>query len=365
MAFAIKCNELYLVLFGNLVTSTKYLTPTVMENNLPPNIILSQMIFGCVVSKAINVAAKLNIADLLDAEGPMNCSELAKKIGVHEESLSRLMRALASIGIFSIDQNAKYSLTPLADCLKANSPVSVKSMAISVGGAFYKAYDELLFSVQTGDGGFKKALGKPVFEYLTDNPEEGKIFDQMMTDIHGGETAPMVDTYDFSVFNTIVDIGGGNGDLISAVLKKNPKVKGILFDLPEVVGRSQSNISARGLDERCKLESGSFFESVSTGGDAYIMRHILHDWSDDDAVTILNNCRKAMNPGAKILVVEAVIQDGNEPSPFKLLDLSMLLIGGKERTNKQFEVIFSRAGLKLNRIVSFQHDLSVVEGMAL
>jgi len=335
-----------------------------MENNLPPNIIMAQMIFGCVVSKSIHVAAKLNIADLITTDGPMNCSELAEKTGAHEESLSRLMRALASIGIFSIDTNGKYSLTPLADCLKADSPVSVKSMAISVGGVFYKAYDELLFSVQTGDDGFKKALGKPVFEYLIDNAEEGKIFDRMMTDIHGGETAPMVDTYDFSVFNTIVDIGGGNGDLISAVLKKNPKVKGILFDLPEVTSRSQSNITARGLSERCKLDSGNFFESVSKGGDAYIMRHILHDWSDADAVTILNNCRKAMNPGAKILVVEAVIQDGNEPSPFKLLDLTMLLIGGKERTSKQFESLFSQAGLKLNRIVPFQHDLSVVEGVA-
>ena len=335
-----------------------------MENNLPANIIVSQMIFGCVVTKAIHVAAKLNIADLLAAEGPMNCSGLAKKSGAHEESLSRLMRALASIGIFSVDQNEKYSLTPLAECLKADSPVSVKSMAISVGGVFYKAYDELLFSVQTGSGGFKKAYGIPVFEYLTNSPEEGKVFDRMMTDIHGGETEPMVNTYDFSVFNTIVDIGGGNGDLISAVLNKNPGVKGILFDLPEVISRASSNITAKGLSTRCKLESGSFFESVSVGGDAYIMRHILHDWSDADAVTILSNCRKSMNPGGKVLIVEAVIQDGNEPSPFKLLDLSMLMVGGKERTNKQFEYILSQAGLKLNRIVPFQHDLSVIEGVA-
>ncbi len=185
----------------------------------------------------------------------------------------------------------------------------------------------------------------------------------MMTDIHGGETEPMVAGYDFSEFKTIVDIGGGNGDLISAVLNKNPKAKGILFDLPEVIKRSHDNIAARGLTERCKLDSGSFFESVSKGGDAYIMRHIIHDWSDADAITILSNCRKAMNPGGKVLVVEAVIQDGNEPSPFKLLDLSMLLVGGKERTNKQFEYIFTQAGLKLNRIVPFQHDLSVVEGV--
>jgi len=336
-----------------------------MENNLPPHIVVSQMIFGSVITKAIHVAAKLNIADLLAEHGPMNCSDLALKSGAHEESLSRLLRALATVGVFNIDENGKYALTPLAECLTADSPVSVKSMALVAGGVFYKAYDELLFSVKTGDGGFKKALGVPVFEYLTNNAEDGKIFDRMMTDIHGGETEPMIDGYDFSTFNTIVDIGGGNGDLISAVLNKNSQVKGILFDLPEVIKRSQNSIAARGLTERCKLESGSFFESVSKGGDAYILRHIIHDWSDADSITILSNCRKSMNPGGKVLVVEAVIQDGNEPSRFKLLDLTMLLIGGKERTKKQFEHIFSQAGLKLNRIIPFQQDLSVVEGVAL
>ena len=175
----------------------------------------------------------------------------------------------------------------------------------------------------------------------------------------------MVNTYDFSVYNTIVDVGGGNGELISAVLNKNTGVKGILFDLPEVISRSGDSISARGLKDRCQLKTGNFFESVAKGGDAYIMRHILHDWSDADAITILSNCKKAMNPGGKILVVEAVIQKGNEPSPFKWLDLTMLMIGGKERTAKQFEQIFSKAELKVNRIVPFQHDLSVVEGEAL
>jgi len=335
-----------------------------MENNLPPRIVMNQMLFGFVVTKAIHVAANLGIADLLAANGSMNCAALADKSGSDEESLYRLLRALSSIGIFSIDENGKFSLTPLAECLKEDSQDSVKAMALSVGNVFYKAYDELLFSVKTGNNGFKKALGIPVFEYLTNNAEEGKIFDRMMTDIHGGETEPMVNTYDFSVFNTIVDIGGGNGEVISGVLNKNAAVKGILFDLPEVIDRARNNISAAGLSNRCELATGDFFESVAPGGDAYIMRHILHDWSDTDAITILSHCRKAMNPGGKVLVVEAVIQEGNEPSPFKLLDLTMLLIGGKERTKSQFENIFSKAGLKLNRIVPFQNDLSVVEGVA-
>ena len=335
-----------------------------MENSLPPKVVLNQILFGFVLTKAIYVAAKLNFADIIGARGPMTSAELAKQSGADDESVSRLLRGLASAGIFSIDDNGKYSMTPLAESLKDDNPESIKAMALVLGDTFYKAYDELLFSVKTGENGFKKALGVPVFQYLTDNAETGKHFDRMMTDIHGGETQPMMETYDFSAFKTVVDIGGGNGEVISAILNKHAAVKGILFDLPEVIDRARNNVSASGLTDRCQLVSGNFFDSVVKGGDAYIMRHILHDWSDNDAITILTNCRKSMNAGGKVLVVEAVIQEGNEPSPFKLLDLTMLLIGGKERTKSQFENIFSKAGLKLNRIVPFQHDLSVVEGVA-
>lgn len=335
-----------------------------MENNMPPKLIITQMIFGYVTAKAIHVAAKLNIADLLAAHGPMNCSELASKSSAHEESLYRLLRALASAGIFVEDQNGIFSLTPLAECLKEDSPESVKAMAQSAGNVLYKAYNEFLYSIQTGDGGFKKAHGVPIFEYLANNPEEGKIFDRMMTDIHGDETEPMVNNYDFSVFNTVVDVGGGNGEVISAVLNKNPGVKGILLDVPDVINRSRENIAAWGLSDRCQLDTGNFFESVSKGGDAYILRHITHDWCDEEAVTILNNCRISMNPGGKVLVVEAVIPEGNDPNPFKWLDLTMLMIGGKERTKNQFENVFSQAGLKLTRVVPVTPDLSVVEGTA-
>ena len=334
-----------------------------MENNLPPRVMMTQMIFGFVISKAIYCVAKLNIADTLNAHGPMHCSALAAKSGAHEESLYRLMRALASIGIFQEDNSGNFSLTPMAQCLRDDSPDSVKALALGVGNVWYKAYSELTYSLQTGKGGFEYAMGMPVFDYLTANPDEGKLFDRMMTDIHGGETAPMIENYDFSAFNTIVDVGGGNGEVITSILKRHKEVKGILFDLPEVINRARQNITSTGLNDRCRLETGDFFESVTKGGDAYIMRHIIHDWSDQDAVAILSNCRKAMNQGGKVLVVEAVIQEGNEPSPFKLLDITMLMVGGKERTRKQFESIFSQAGLKLNRVVPFQNDLSVIEGV--
>ncbi len=335
-----------------------------MDNNLPPKIMITQMIFGFVTAKAIHVAAKLNIADLIAANGPMNCSELAKRSGAHEESIYRLMRALASSGIFKEEVNGDFSLTPMAECLTEDHPDSTKAMSLATGNVFYKAYEELPYAVTTGDPGFQKAIRMPVFEWLGKHREEGRIFDRMMTDIHGGETEPMVSQYDFSVFKTVVDIGGGNGSVMAAVLNKNPGVNGILFDLPEVINRSHENIATWGLGNRCRLDSGNFFESVSTGGDAYILRHIIHDWSDSDAVAILNNCRNAMNPGGKVLVVEAVIPKGNDPNPFKWLDLTMLMIGGKERTKDQFEKIFSKAGLKLNLVIPVTPVLSVVEAVA-
>jgi hypothetical protein len=294
----------------------------------------------------------------------MNCSELASSAGVHEESLYRLMRALASVGIFKEETNGKFSLTPMAECLRDDHPDTMKAMSLSTGNVLYKAYEEFPYAVKTGVGAFTKAVGMPIFEWLANNPEEAKRFDRMMTEFHGDETNPMVENYDFSVFKTVVDVGGGNGSLIAAVLKKNPGTNGILFELPHVIDRSRQNIAAWGLADRCKLESGNFFESVSTGGDAYVLRHIVHDWSDEDAAKILSNCRKAMNPGGKVLAVEAVIPAGNDPNPFKWLDLTMLMIGGKERTKNQFEEIFSKAELKLNRVVSVMPVLSVVEGVA-
>lgn len=336
-----------------------------MENNLPPQIAMSQMVFGFVTAKAIHVAAKLNIADLIAKNGAMDPSQLAQRTAANKEAIYRLLRALSSNGIFKEDQNGSFELTPLADCLREDSPTSMKATALSAGSVFYKAYNEFLFSVQTGEPGFNKAYGMSPFEYLTNNPEEGIIFDRMMTDFHGGETAPMIENYDFSTFNTVVDVGGGNGEVISAVLKKYQGTKGVLFDMPEVIKRSGDNIATSRLGSRCQLRGGDFFESVPTGGNAYILRHIIHDWNDKDAVIILKNCKNAMTPNGKVLVVEAVIPEGNDPHPFKWLDLTMLMIGGKERTKDQFEAVFSQAGLKLTQIIPITPAISIVEGVAI
>ncbi len=333
-----------------------------MENNLPPNLVITQMIFGFVTAKAIHVAAKLNIADLIASNGPMSASELSIKTICDTEAVYRVLRALASNGIFIENEDGRFSLTPMAECLQENHQDSMKAMAIAAGGLFYRAYNEFAFTVQTGKPGFEKAIGMGPFEYLSNNPEEGKTFDRAMTNFHGGETQPMIDHYDFSVFDTVVDVGGGNGDVLSSVLEQNPNVKGILFDMEEVIERAKSNIADKGLSNRCQLQGGDFFASVPQG-DSYILRHIVHDWSDEDAVKILSNCRKALKPNGKILVVEAVIPKGNDPHPFKWLDLTMLMIGGKERTKDQFETLFSKAGLRLNRIIPITPAISIVEGL--
>lgn len=334
-----------------------------METNLPPHIAITQMIFGFVPAKAVHIAAKLNIAELIAAHGPLTVEQLAEKTGSNKHAIYRLLRALASNGIFTEVQTGNFGLTPMAECLQEDHPESMKAMAISAGGLFYKAYNELPFAVQTGEPGWHKAMGMGPFEYLTNHPEEGKIFDRAMTNFHGGETQPMIDHYDFSIFDKVVDVGGGNGDVLSSVLKQNQGINGVLFDIPEVVERAKVNISDNGLGSRIETAGGDFFESVPEG-DAYILRHIVHDWSDEDAVSILSNCRKAMKPGGKVLVVEAVIPPGNDPHPFKWLDITMLMIGGKERTKEQFENIFLRAGLKLVRIIPATPAISIVEGIA-
>lgn len=321
-----------------------------------------QMFGGSWITQGIWVAAELGIADLL-IDGPRTAGELAEKTHTHGNALYRVLRALASVGIFAEDAHGRFSLTPLADLLRTDASASQRSFAIMMGAEFHGAWGELLHSVRTGEQGFEKKFGVPFFQYMTERPERGKIYDAAMTGVHGGETEPMLDAYDFSPFQTVIDIGGGNGLVLAAILQRHPTIKGILFDLPAVADRARSIISGAGLSDRCQIVGGDFFSSVPVGGDAYVMRHIIHDWDDDEAIAILRNCREAMNPEGRILVVETVIPPGNEPCFGKWLDLMMLVVGGCERTEEQYRRLFSEAGLKLNRIVPTALEISVIEGM--
>jgi SAM-dependent methyltransferase len=322
---------------------------------------MNQMLGGYWITQAIYVAAELGIADLL-AKGPLTVEALAEQSNADSGALYRVLRALASAGIFSEDGQRTFSLTPLADNLRSDIPGSQRAFAIMSGAEFFQTWGSLIHSVRTGDEAFRKVYGKPFFEYMREHPERGRIYDAAMNGIHDFETEPMLNAYDFSRFESVADIGGGNGLQLAKILQRHPELKGILFDMPAVAESAADVISEYGLNGRCQIVGGDFFISVPAGADAYIMRHVIHDWEDDRAVTILRNCREAMNPGGRVLVVESVITDGNTPCFGKWLDLMMLLVKGVERTEAQFRQLFKDSGLELNRIVATGHEISVIEG---
>jgi hypothetical protein len=330
--------------------------------DISPHQQLDQMINGYWISQAIYAAAKFGIADLLK-DGPKTAGELAGATSTDPDALYRLLRALASVGIFTEGESRRFSLTPLAEPLRGDVAGSKRALALMSGDEPFRAWAEIDYSIRTGKVAFDKVFGKPIFDYLGDHPDKARIFDAAMVGVHGRESGAILNAYDFSVFGVVADVGGGNGSQMTEILKKNTGVKGILFDLPHVIGRAKERIRAAGLLDRCRLASGSFFDAVPGGADAYVMRHIIHDWHEDKCLTILRNCHRAMPPASKLLVIESVIPPGNEPFQGKFLDLQMLLIpGGKERTEDEYWTLFERAGFELSRIVPTGTEVSIVEG---
>lgn len=322
---------------------------------------LDRMITGYWISQAIYAAAKFEIAEHLK-DGARSVDELAHLTQTDAGALYRLLRALASVGIFSEGESRRFSLTPLAEPLRGDVAGSKKALALMSGDEQFHAWAEIEYSIRTGQKAFDKVFGQPVFEYLGQHPDKARIFDAAMVGIHGRESNAVLEAYDFAGIGTIADIGGGNGSQIAEVLRQNPDMRGILFDLPHVIERAQERINAAGVARRCELVSGSFFEAVPAGADAYMMRHIIHDWDEDKCLTILRNCRRAMKPGSKLLVVESIIPPGNEPCGGKLLDLVMLLIpGGKERTEAEYRELFAQAGFALSRVIPTSAEVSVLE----
>lgn len=337
-----------------------------MEDNqqLPPSARLMQMIFAFALSRAISVAAQFHVADHL-SNGPKTTEELSQLVGVHPRSLYRLLRALASAGIFSEDATGSFRQTELSELLRSDHPETLRGFAEMMADAVnFETWADLPYSIETGDPSFPHKHNTPWFTWLEQNPREGKLFHDAMTSLSAGAVAAVVDAYDFSDISKLVDVGGGHGLLLSSVLSKYPRMKGIIFDDPKVVAGANEVLSAHGVTERCELSGGNFFESVPSGGDAYILKHIIHDWSDDECVTILRHCHSAMSPGGKILIVEMVIPGPNVPSISKLLDLEMLLfLTGRERTEEEYRALLERAGFELKRIVPTPSPYSVIEGV--
>lgn len=322
-----------------------------------------QVFSGAWITQGLAAVSELRIADEL-ADGPQTATALAKRTGAHEDALFRLMRALASVGVFSQDGDDHFGLTPLSTLLCSDVPGSQRAFSAMMGAEFCQAWGELLHSVKTGEAGFRKRYGMSFFDYMTRHPARHAIYDEAMHGIHGQETMPMIEAYDFSGFRRVADIGGGNGQTLAALLAHYPALEGILFDLPAVAARAHGILGAPALKDRCQIEGGDFFSSVPDGADAYVLRHIIHDWQDAEAVIILRNCCKAMSSNGRVLVVENVIPPGDAPGFGKWLDIMMLMVEGRERTEDEYRRLFADAGLTLNRVTPTAAGVSILEGRA-
>lgn len=337
---------------------------TEQKSDVPASAQLLPMIFGFMTSQAISVAAKLGVADLL-VEGAKTPDQLAQTTGVKPRPLYRLLRALASVGVFAEDEAGRFGLTPLAEPLRSDAPDSLRAFAIFLGADWHwRVWSDLFYSAQTGQPAFERVYGKAYFDYLAENPDPARVFNDAMTSFSASVSAAVIDAYDFTGITKLVDVGGGHGLLLAAILQNYPQMSGVLFEAPFVAEGAGDAIKGRGLARRCEVVGGDFFGSAPAGGDAYIMKHIVHDWDDESALTILQNCHRAMTKNGKLLVVEMVIPEGNAPSLGKFLDLEMLLfLHSYERTEAEYRALFERAGFKLTRIVPTRMPHSVIEAM--
>jgi precorrin-6B methylase 2 len=325
---------------------------------------LTRILISAALSRAVGSVAELGVADLIQTGQPQPVEHLARASKTHEPSLYRILRFMASYGIFQETGNRHFDHTPLSAALRSDAPGSLRAGA-QLFHHIFAGWDGLHHSIQTGEPAFTKVFGAPIFEYIPTHPELGPIFDAGMTSINYYETAAMLDAYKFTGINVLADIGGGNGSLLSAVLARYPHMQGILFDLGHVVGRAKENLKAAGLADRCRVIEGSFFESVPAGADAYLFRHIIHDWTDEQSIQILRHCRKVIPAHGKLLIADCVVPAGNAPSLAKDMDIAMLTFpGGQERTEAQFRSLLKASGFELKSITPTTTMISVVEGIA-
>ncbi|MBI3212519.1 MAG: hydroxyneurosporene methyltransferase [Mycobacterium sp.] len=335
------------------------------RSTVPANIALLELGFGAWLTQALCAAARLGIADALSA-GPLTADEVARRVGTDPGATYRLMRALASRGVFRLRRDGRFALTPMGRALRSDADGSMAPMLRLIGSPeHWQHWSDLAYSVQTGRTAVEKQRGTPIFEYLQTNPEYAAIFNDAMTGVSSLATEAAVPLYDFSDRRLVIDVGGGHGALLAAVLTRAPQANGILYDLPSVVADAGPVLDAAGVSARCAVTDGSFFDSVPDGGDAYLLKSIIHDWDDESSLTILRNVRAAMAADAKVLLFEMVLPQGAPPHPGMLLDLEMLVhAGGRERTAQQYAELLSRAGLRMTRVIPTAGPASIVEAVA-
>ena len=304
----------------------------------------------------VGLAAKLELADHL-ADGPLAVEELAKRSRTHAPSLYRMLRALESTGIFASTENGSFENTPASDCLRRNKPGSNWAwvrFTLCPGAPVYEGWRGLPLAVETGEPGFDQLHGKSNWENMEANPEAYSIFNLAMRDLAATIGPAVASAIDWSRYNVIADIGGGIGSQLSEILAAHPNTRGILFDLPHVVAEAPKN-------ERFDVVAGDFFASIPVEADAYVLRWVLHDWSDQECIRLLRNVREAMQPKARLMIVESIIPGGSKFDMGKWMDLNMMVMAtGKERTEAEFAALLKNAGFELISIEPTASPLSIL-----
>ena len=328
----------------------------------PPHAQLIQMATAYWGSRAVYVAARLGLADHLAGQ-PRTAADVAAQTGTHPPSLHRLMRTLAGLGILEEGARHEFGLTPLGDALRSGAPGSALSTVLALAGDWWwRAWEHLPYCVETGETGMQRATGTSIFEFLAQHPAEAAYFNDAMVGFHGDEPAAVAEAYDFSGLGTIVDVGGGTGNLVAAILQRYAGVRAVLADRPHVLREAPALLGPCGVADRVALEAIDFFTTVPAGGDAYLLSHVVHDWDEGRCLTILRHCRRAMTPASRLLIVEMVLAAGNAPHPGKMLDLAMLVMpGGQERTEEEYAALVAKAGFALTRVVPTRSAVSVLE----
>lgn len=340
-------------------------SPKLEQSQMPPAALMMQMTMGFIVSQGISVAAKLYLADHLSG-GAKTLPELTELTKTHEPSLYRLLRALTSVGVFQKDAGGSYENSPLSEVLRSDHPQSLRGAAHMIcDREHWHAHGNMLQSVKTGEIAFDYTFGMPIFPYYAQNPEPARIFDAAMTSFSTAIANAVAAAYDFSEAETIADIAGGHGALLSTILNANPNARGILFDQPQVIAGADEVLKASGTAERVETVSGDFFGAIPVEADVYLMKFIIHDWNDEQSLTILENLAKSAKPGAKVLLVESVVEeDDSAQSMSKVMDLNMLaMTGGKERTAKEYAELFEKTGFKLTRVIPTLSPMQIVEAV--
>jgi hypothetical protein len=323
---------------------------------------LMQLSTGYIASTCLYLAVKLRIPDRL-ASSPRTAGDLAKELSLNEDALFRVLRTLTSLGVFEERAPRTFANNLASSMIRSGTPGSMYEMALWMSDPFhFMVYADATHSLQTGKPAIEKTFGMPVFEYFSKQPELSEVFNHAMTMFSGMVVPAVLEVYDFSGIGTLVDVAGGHGRVLTSILEKYPAMNGVLFDLEHVLAGARPIIESRGLAGRCRTIAGDFFKNVPEGGDAYIMKHIIHDWDDERATAILKNIRASMNRGGRLILLESVVAAGNQPDFAKLIDLEMLLLpGGRERTEQEFRDLLAGAGFTLTRIVPTKSPLSVIE----